>query len=82
MHRGSRLSRKLLSETAGACLGCFATQFNSREEREEAGSEMDVFRVMNGIVDGVEPGSGRLIFTPWMFRERAPVTDTTLRGSL
>lgn len=69
------------SETAGACLEWFATQFTSREEREEAGSERDIFRVMDRIVDGVEPGSGRLIFTPWMFGERAPVTDTTLRGS-
>jgi xylulokinase len=29
----------------------------------------------------VDPGSGDLLFMPWMFGERAPVTDTTLRGA-
>jgi len=69
------------SETAGACLEWFATRFARGDEWEKAGDEQEIYKVLDGVVEGVEPGSGRLIFTPWMFGERAPVTDTTLRGS-
>ena len=69
------------SETAGACLEWFARCFAWPEEREKAGDERNIFKVLDQVVEGVEPGSGRLIFTPWMFGERAPVTDTTLRSS-
>jgi xylulokinase len=69
------------SETAGACLEWFATRFSRGDEWERAGDELEIFKVLDEVVEGVEAGSGRLIFTPWMFGERAPVTDTTLRGS-
>ncbi len=72
------------SETAGACLKWFAEHLTTAEEMERAahnGGEMAIFGVMDEVVSRVEPGSGRLLFTPWMFGERAPVTDITLRGS-
>lgn len=69
------------SETAGACLEWFADQFATPEERERCGGGGDIFQILDEVVDGVEVGSGRLIFTPWMFGERAPVTDTALRAS-
>lgn len=72
------------TETAGACLKWFAENFARPEERElalERGDEMAIFSVLDGVVEGVDPGSGRLLFTPWMFGERAPITDTTLRGA-
>ncbi len=69
------------SETAGACLKWFAEHFARPDEREKVGDEMAIFAVLDKAVEKVEPGSKRLLFTPWMFGERAPVTDTTLRGS-
>ncbi|MDY6794000.1 MAG: FGGY-family carbohydrate kinase [Actinomycetota bacterium] len=72
------------TETAGACLKWFAEHFSSEEEQEragKAGDEMAIFPILDEAVEGVEPGSNRLLFTPWLFGERAPVTDTTLRGA-
>lgn len=69
------------SETAGACLEWFARNLAREEERERAAGGRDIFAVMDEVAEGVEPGARRLIFTPWMFGERAPVTDTALRGS-
>ena len=69
------------SETAGMCLEWFAREFATPRERERATGGASLFGILDGVVENVEPGSGRLIFTPWMFGERSPVTDTTLRAS-
>ena len=69
------------SETAGVCLEWFARELTTPEERETAEGEKDIFSVLDEVVESVEPGSNRLLFTPWMFGERSPVTDTTLRAS-
>jgi xylulokinase len=57
-------------ETAGACL-TFA--------RDTLGFADD-FEAMNEMVDSVAPGSGRVLFTPWLNGERSPVDDHTIRG--
>lgn len=41
---------------------------------------MAVYTEMNEIADGVAPGSGGVIFTPWLYGERTPVEDATLRA--
>lgn len=41
---------------------------------------MGVYTNMNDIAGSVLPGSGGVIFTPWLFGERTPVEDATLRG--
>jgi len=64
------------SETAGACLEWFAQQFARPEEK---GGE--VFKALDEVADKVEPGAGRLLFAPWMFGERSPVPDTSIRAS-
>ena len=69
------------SETAGACLSWFAEQFSRPEELQRAGGEREIFKVLDEIVDEVEPGAGRLLFSPWMFGERSPVTDTSIRAA-
>lgn len=69
------------TETAGACLKWFAENFASADEWERAEDEMAIFAILDEVVEKVEPGSNRLLFAPWMFGERAPVTDTTLRGA-
>ncbi len=57
-------------ETAGACLTFL---------RDNLGFAPD-FEAMNAMVDEVEPGSGRVLFTPWLNGERSPVDDHTIRG--
>lgn len=57
-------------ETAGACLTFL---------RDNLGFAPD-FDAMNAMVDEVEPGSGRVLFTPWLNGERSPVDDHTIRG--
>lgn len=39
-----------------------------------------VYERMNDIARTVPPGSGGVIFTPWLYGERTPVEDATLRG--
>jgi xylulokinase len=70
------------TETAGACLKWFAEQLGRREEWEKAGGDgMEIFAVLDKVAEEVPAGSRKVIFTPWMFGERSPVTDTTLRGA-
>ncbi|MDJ0498509.1 MAG: FGGY-family carbohydrate kinase [Acidimicrobiia bacterium] len=35
---------------------------------------------LNELAAAADPGSGGVIFTPWLFGERSPVEDATLRG--
>ena len=57
-------------ETAGACLTFL---------RDTLGFAAD-FEGLNAMVDTVAPGSGRVLFTPWLNGERSPVDDHTIRG--
>ena len=68
------------SETAGACLGWFAERFARPAELSRAEGEMGIFAEMDRAAASVEPGSGKLLFMPWLFGERSPVPDTTVRG--
>ena len=69
------------TETAGACLEWFADNLAGEEERRQAGSGRGIFQALDDAAAGVEPGAGRLVFCPWMFGERSPVPDTTLRAA-
>ena len=57
-------------ETAGACLTFLRDNL----------AFADDFEAMNAMVDTVPPGSGRVLFTPWLNGERSPVDDHTIRG--
>jgi xylulokinase len=48
--------------------------------REEA--VPDVYKIFDKIVADTPAGSNNLIFTPWLFGERAPVDDHLVRGGL
>ena len=58
-------------ETAGACLTFLRDNLQLAPD----------FDAMNAMVDRVPPGSGRVLFTPWLNGERSPVDDHTVRGS-
>jgi xylulokinase len=57
-------------ETAGACLTFLRDNLHFADD----------FEAMNAMVDTVPPGSGRVLFTPWLNGERSPVDDHTIRG--
>jgi xylulokinase len=64
------------SETAGGCLEWAAKHLYSGDANAP-----DVFAAMDRIVDKVPAGSHGLIFTPWMYGERAPIADCNARSS-
>ncbi len=68
-------------ETAGACLtwlrdNLFFHEDGLLEEKAPA----DVLKRFDRIVEGVPAGSGKLIFTPWLYGERTPMDDRHVRG--
>jgi len=66
-------------ETAGFCLQWIADELFPADV-ERVGRD-EVFRSLDLLVEGVPAGSGSLLFTPWMFGERAPISDTFVRGA-
>jgi xylulokinase len=42
----------------------------------------DIFKVLDQIADRVPAGSNGIMYTPWIWGERAPVEDKTLRAGL
>lgn len=42
----------------------------------------DVYKIFDKMVSNVPPGAHNLIFTPWMYGERSPIEDHTVRGGL
>lgn len=42
----------------------------------------DIFKVLDKIADRVPAGSNGVMYTPWIWGERAPVDDKTLRAGL
>ena len=72
------------SETAGACLDWVARCFAGHGETGASAAldpGADIFKALDEVAEKVEPGAGKLLFTPWMFGERSPVPDTSIRAS-
>jgi len=67
------------SETAGACLKWIADELYRAEKADP--EITNVYALMDKEVEKVPPGSGYLIFTPWMYGERAPIADTYVRST-
>ncbi len=42
----------------------------------------DVFKIFDQIAGRVPPGSNGVLYTPWIWGERAPVDDRSLRAGL
>ena len=42
----------------------------------------DIFKVLDQIAERVPPGSHGIVYTPWIWGERAPVDDRTVRAGL
>lgn len=66
-------------ETAGACLKWTADEFYKSEQADP--NIPNVFALMDQKVQTIPPGSDYLICTPWMYGERAPVSDAWVRAT-
>jgi xylulokinase len=64
------------SETAGACIQWMGDQLYQSEKPRVP----DIHALMDEKVAQIPPGSGYLIFTPWMYGERAPISDCNVRA--
>ncbi len=62
------------TETAGACLKWAA------KELYGADADAETFKRMDDEVASTAPGAGSLIFTPWMYGERCPIADESVRA--
>ena len=66
------------TESAGACFKWFAE--NLVPPDVDYGRGRDVYDYLNVVAAEAEPGSNGLLFCPWMYGERSPIPDTTVRG--
>lgn len=66
-------------ETAGACLKWIADNFYQAEKADPA--IPNVYALMDEMTKRVPAGSDGVICTPWIYGERAPVSDTWVRST-
>ena len=68
-------------QTAGACLTFLKDNILYHQDEEEAGTRRPVgYEVLDRIAEKAPAGSDGVIFTPWLYGERTPVGDRTVRG--
>ena len=70
-------------EIAGGCLSFMRDNILYHQDELLLEEKVpDVYKIFDRIVEKVEPGSNKLIFTPWLYGERSPIDDHTIRGGL
>lgn len=68
-------------ETAGACIDHLAEKLFLAPGPLRSGVEKDeVHQLLEAEAASAAPGSGKLIYLPWLYGERTPVEDATIRG--
>ena len=69
-------------ETAGACLTFLKDNILfHKDELYMEQNQSDVYEIFDKIVEGVRPGSDKVIFTPWLYGERTPVENRYVRAA-
>lgn len=66
-------------ETAGGCLKFLRDQIFYIDDPSRV-ENPEVYQEFDRIAERAPPGSNGLIFTPWLYGERTPVEDHTIRG--
>jgi xylulokinase len=70
-------------ETAGICLEWLKNNVLYHEEQLKAEARVpNIYELLDTLADKAGPGAGGLIFTPWMYGERCPLDDDTVRAGL
>jgi xylulokinase len=68
-------------ETAGACLTFLRDNILYHQDELLSGNGTnDVYKIFDQIAARTPAGSEGLIFTPWLYGERAPIDDRSVRG--
>jgi xylulokinase len=68
-------------ETAGACLQFLRDNILFHNDELSNGEKpKNVYKLFDRIAERTPAGSEKLIFTPWLYGERAPVDDHLVRG--
>ncbi|MBN2079976.1 MAG: FGGY-family carbohydrate kinase [Spirochaetes bacterium] len=69
-------------ETAGKCLSFLRDNIlYCKDELSRAEPEPDVYRKFDNVVENIPPGSNKVIFTPWLYGERAPAESESVRAA-
>ncbi|MBC8073820.1 MAG: FGGY-family carbohydrate kinase [Deltaproteobacteria bacterium] len=69
-------------ESAGACVTWLRDQLLwPRDAADDRGPPADAFARIDALADSTAPGSGGVLFTPWLFGERCPDADPTIRST-
>jgi xylulokinase len=72
-----------LQSAAGANLSFLRDQvFQDQNIQLEQEERPDVYRLLDKIASQVPAGAHGIVYTPWLFGERTPVDDATVRASL
>jgi len=68
-------------ETAGACLTFLRDNIlYNKDELLQEYQVPDVYKIFDRIVSRVPPGSNKVIFTPWLYGERTPIENHSVRA--
>jgi len=68
-------------ETAGACITSLLDNIVfAKDALGDTDKPDDAYARLDAAAAGVDPGSDKLIFLPWLYGERTPVDDSSLRG--
>jgi len=67
------------TEAAGACIQWIADQFYKAEKNDS--NIPNVYALMDEEIARLPPGSNYLLFTPWIYGERAPIDDCYVRAT-
>ncbi|RDE12182.1 MAG: xylulose kinase [Candidatus Thorarchaeota archaeon] len=67
-------------ESGGACLTYLRDKVFYPDDPDRFGKR-EVYQEFDRVVEQVPAGSGKVIFTPWLYGERTPVEDRNLRGA-
>ena len=69
-------------ETSGVCLTFLRDRLFYAEDILNTGpAPENAYRLLDELAALAPPGSNGVIFTPWLYGERTPVEDETLRGA-
>lgn len=67
-------------ESAGGCLSFLKDNILFHDDELRTNSHDNVFKIFDKIAERVPAGSDRLIFTPWLYGERTPIEDSSVRS--
>jgi xylulokinase len=68
-------------ETAGGCLQYLRDNILFPQDELSTGERpANVYELLDKMAEKTPAGSGKLIFTPWLYGERVPVEDRLVRG--